>query len=189
MEKLKVSDKNVRGGKRKTKQKSVAGARKKSKIVDVGDVLDENEIREPSKEELEESMKPENQIAIETIRQKKLKSHSKNIDNWKLNFSVAELRRNVEYLNKWKEDRDSWKFEKLRQISIQKCVFDEEKLPETIWETVIAYLGGCKGGARDELIEKSEEIIKSLDQQPETEFDSKNKIKYKRARDMLQILQ
>lgn len=170
--------------KRKIKNKTVA--HKKPKIEKDED---ENEIREPSQEELEESMKPENQVAIETIRQKKQKSHSKNIDNWKVNVSATETRRNVEYLNKWKEDRDSWKFEKLRQISIQKCVFDEEKLPETIWETVIAYLGGCKGRARVELIEKSEEIIKTLDQLQVTEPGLEKKIKYRRARDVLQILQ
>lgn len=186
MGKLKFSvninlDENI-AKKRKHKNKNHASKKQKS------DETSDNEIREPSQEELAESLKPENQIGIETIRQKKQKSHSKNVDNWKLNVSLTESRRNIDYLNKWKSDRESWKFEKLRQISIQKCIFDEEKLPETIWYTVVEYLEGCKGRARDELIEKSEYIIKEIDQQSTPDHDSEIKIKYKRARDVLQIL-
>lgn len=46
----------------------------------------------------------------------------------------------IAYLNKWQENRSEWKFEKLRQIAIQKNILNEKMIPDEQFEVAVAYL-------------------------------------------------
>lgn len=137
-----------------------------------------------------ESLKPENVKNIQTVRQKKKKKHQKNVEVLKTNTAEKEREKNEVYLKNW-ENQNGWRFEKKRQISIQKNIFDETEIDEDYWLIAIQYLSKSKGIARDAIIKEAETIIERIDDK----IDSTNRnemiknISYKRARTMLQTLQ
>ena len=150
------------------------------------------EFQGPSLALLAESEKPENQNAILTVRQKKKLKHQERIQSQRSESSGKEMKRNEEYLQKWKHSRNEWKFEKLRQISIQQSVFDEKKLSASVWPLALEYLSGSKGAAKDKITKLAEDVIDKLDKQctlAESEEARKaivDSSEYQRARDLLQ---
>lgn len=67
---------------------------------------------------------------------KKLKNLVRNPDQ--------DIERAVAYLTKWDTNRDEWKYEKLRQIFIQKHLFDEKIIPNDHSDVAIRYLSTSK---------------------------------------------
>lgn len=55
-----------------------------------------------------------------------------------------EIEKTVAYLTKWNLYRDEWKYEKLRQIFVQKNVFDEKVFDEEQCRIAIDYLATSK---------------------------------------------
>lgn len=151
----------------------------------------DEEIHEPTLQEINESLKSENLKNIETGRQKKRAKHQKVVEVNKQSSKEREISRNNDYLNKWKSDRESWRFEKLRQISIQNHLFDEENIDDNLWSLTIEYLSGAKGAARECIVKKSQEVINDIDSRL-TETNKREMLglkNYERAREMLQLLQ
>lgn len=152
-----------------------------------------NDFHEPTLEELKESEKPENNLAILTGRQKKKQKHLKLLEAQKGHSAEKEKQRNEEYLSKWKHSRDEWKFEKLRQISIQQTMFEGDKLDVSAWPIALEYLAGSKGAAKDKIVKLANDVIDEIDklcEQQDSEEEKQtivNSIKYQRARDLLQI--
>lgn len=164
---------------------------KKSKLSKNTNPESDDELHEPTLQEINESLRPENVKNIETVRQKKRAKHQQVVEVNKHSSMEREILRNVEYLNKWKSNRDAWKFEKLRQISIQNHLYDEQNIDDKLWWLIVEYLSGAKGAARDFIIQKSEGIINDIDGRL-TETNQKEllgKKNYSRAREMLQLLQ
>lgn len=52
--------------------------------------------------------------------------------------------RTIAYLTKWHENRSEWKFEKLRQITVQKNIFNEKIIDDEHFEVALAYLATSK---------------------------------------------
>lgn len=52
--------------------------------------------------------------------------------------------RTIAYLTKWQENRSEWKFEKLRQITIQKNILNEKIISDEQFEVALAYLATTK---------------------------------------------
>lgn len=152
---------------------------------------DHEELYEPTYNEIMESTKPENVIQIETKRQKKRDAHQNSVENKHKDSVKKEHQKNIDYLKNWELNRTTWKFEKLRQISIQHHIFNDNLISDEIWITALNYLAGTKGSARLQLIDKAEKIINSIDEQinETNQNELTTSIKYKRAREMLQILQ
>ncbi|XP_054733780.1 uncharacterized protein C7orf50 homolog isoform X1 [Anastrepha obliqua] len=184
--------------KRKNKEKDVI-KQKRSKHTNDGqddatvDEPVEEEMQEPTLEELCESEKPENVIAVVTVRQKKKKRHEQRLQATKEQTISKERYRNEEYLRKWKNARAEWKFEKLRQISIQRTVFEEEKISAEMWPIALEYLSSSKGAAKAQVIKLAEECIDELDKQcaqPNSSEEERKAVidssRYQRARDLLQ---
>lgn len=148
------------------------------------------EDQQPTEEQLKESEKPENQPDIETVRQKKKKSHQKNVVSQKESSENKEVVKNQEYLTRWKNDKEQWKFEKLRQISIQNCCLDQSKMSDDVWEIAVEYLSGTKGAAKTKLCEMAESTIEKLDEEIQKTNDKSliSSSSYKRARELLQNL-
>lgn len=132
-------------------------------------------------------------MAIVTGRQKKKQKHQKLVEAQKGQSAEKEKQRNAEYLQKWKHSRDSWKFEKLRQISIQQTMFEHDKLSDDVWPLALEYLAGSKGAAKDKIVKLANDAIEEEDkraEQQETDEERQlilNSVKYQRARDLLQI--
>lgn len=55
-----------------------------------------------------------------------------------------ETEKTISYLNKWDLARDEWKYEKLRQIHIQKNILDESTIPDECIDVAIRYLSTSK---------------------------------------------
>jgi len=54
----------------------------------------------------------------------------------------------LRYLKTWNEDRNSWKFEKCRQIWLLNNAYDELKVSEEVFPTLLSYMASIKGGMR-----------------------------------------
>ncbi|XP_016990907.1 uncharacterized protein C7orf50 homolog [Drosophila rhopaloa] len=153
---------------------------------------DDEEDSQPTKAQLEEAARPENTNAVVTVRQKKKQKHQQRLESQRNQNTNKEAKINKEYLIKWKESRQEWKFNKLRQISIQQTAFDEEKLDAELWPTALEYLASSQGAARSKISQLAEEVIQKLDKEGEKLEDEAERQKliestrYQRARDLLQ---
>ncbi|XP_030385914.1 uncharacterized protein C7orf50 homolog [Scaptodrosophila lebanonensis] len=152
----------------------------------------ENEPEMPTAEQLQEAAKPENSKAIVTVRQKKKQKHQQRIEEQKDQNANKDSNRNAEYLRKWKEARQEWKFNKLRQVSIQQTVFDDQKLSADVWPIALEYLAGSSGAAKTNITKLAEAVIEELDNQCQTLSEEAERqaildsTRYQRARDLLQ---
>lgn len=150
------------------------------------------DVHEPTITELVAADKPENVPNIETTRQKKRAKHQKCIEIAKVDSAQRELLRNTEYLQKWKHNRAEWKFEKLRQISIQNNLFKEvDPIDDDTWQLAVEYMSGSKGAARDAIVKKAETVINEIDARitEENKMEMITQQSYNRAREILQLLQ
>lgn len=150
-----------------------------------------SEARQPTEEEIQESKKPENQLNVETVRGKKRKLTQKNAEQSKEKLKNLEKESAVTYLKKWKNEKNRWKFEKLKQIFIQNNALNEDKFDEEMWPIVLEYLEKSKGASRKFLIETAEKVIQEVDQAIEEDTQRTALLKgsrYMRARELLQIL-
>lgn len=161
-------------------------------IADYSDPENDDEPHDPSSNELVLATQPENTPNIDTTRQKKRAKHQKVVETAKVDSAQREEQRNLDYLRKWKTNKDEWKFEKLRQISIQNQLFREkEAIDDEFWELAIEYMSGTKGAGREVIIKKAEEIINEIDNRISGEKNAELvKLRsYNRARELLQLLQ
>lgn len=55
-----------------------------------------------------------------------------------------EVERVASYLKLWSENREEWKYEKLRQIFIQKNIYDENLIADDLVDLAIEYLSSTK---------------------------------------------
>merc|ERR1711990_491769 len=67
----------------------------------------------------------------------------------------------LSYLKTWAEDRESWKFEKCRQIWLINHIYDTENVPEDSFPCLIEYLGSIKGGMREKVLEGAKRKVES----------------------------
>ncbi|ALC42907.1 CG15877 [Drosophila busckii] len=177
-------------------------ASKRKQLADGADIKekrkkDENNAAEPSDDlptadQLKEAAMPENLNAVVTVRQKKKQKHLKRLEAQKDQSADKEAKRNEEYLRKWRDSRQDWKFEKLRQISIQQTAFDEKKLNDDVWTIALEYLAGSKGAGKETMIKLAEDAIQKLDKECEELSEEVERqavvdsTRYQRARQLLQ---
>lgn len=93
-------------------------------------------------------------------------------------------------LLQWKNCRNEWKFEKLRQIWLIDHLMYKHSISDKMFPIVLEYFRDCRGKARKVLVEKAMEIIKKSEeetneQDKEAIIDS---VTYKRARQILQVI-
>merc|ERR1711990_392145 len=67
----------------------------------------------------------------------------------------------LSYLKTWAEDRESWKFEKCRQIWLINHIYDTDNLPEDLVPSLLEYLGSIKGGMREKVLEGAKRKVES----------------------------
>lgn len=73
-------------------------------------------------------------------RQKKRQKKEQN----SIQSKDKEVEKTISYLSKWDTARAEWKYEKLRQIHIQKNIFEESIISNEYSDTAIRYLSTSK---------------------------------------------
>lgn len=94
----------------------------------------------------------------------------------------------LNYLDIWKNHREKWKFQKLKQLYIQDHVFDEKKFNAKNFSRALEYLAGAKGKSLSNMLVSAKLIIKEIDSASDADENAKKSVKYQRAREILQTL-
>lgn len=151
---------------------------------------DDDKIREPTADELKEAEEPRNILSIITLRDKKRQSHMKNMETKAEKDAKKNMEKITEYLQKWKNNKSEWKFEKLRQIYLMDVMFEEDKISDELWPIALEYLSGTKGSAKEKIIQNAQDEIQEVDDEVESTGDNDlmNQVRYRRAREVLQTL-
>ncbi|VDI75338.1 Hypothetical predicted protein [Mytilus galloprovincialis] len=85
----------------------------------------------------------------------------------------------IAYLKLWKKNREEWKFQKVRQVWLLSNMLDSEMVKDKHFETLLLYLDGLKGKARETTSTAAQNI---------TESESNSGVKVDRARQIVQQL-
>ncbi|XP_023569197.1 uncharacterized protein C7orf50 homolog [Octodon degus] len=97
--------------------------------------------------------------------------------------SGAELA--LDYLFGWAQKHQSWRFQKTRQTWLLLNMYDSDKVPEEHFPTLLAYLEGLQGKARELTLQKAEALMQELDV---AGSDAALQEKAPRLRQVLQLL-
>lgn len=130
--------------------------------------------------------------AHESKRSKKRKKHHEKIEK-SINIRADKKFHDeiITYLTTWKSDKDSWKFQKVKQMFIQNNVFNEKIIVDDIWHTTLDYLSSSQGKSKEVLKENAKKVIEKVDADYEKSQDKEllNQKSYTRARELLQMLE
>ncbi|KAM9209282.1 protein cholesin isoform 1-T1 [Dugong dugon] len=69
----------------------------------------------------------------------------------------------LDYLCSWAQKHQDWKFQKTRQTWLLVHMYDSDKVPDEHFPTLLAYLEGLKGQARELTVQKAEARMQALD--------------------------
>ncbi|XP_039735195.1 protein cholesin [Pteropus medius] len=92
----------------------------------------------------------------------------------------------LDYLCSWAQKQDSWRFQKTRQTWLLTHMYDRSKVPEEHFSTLLAYLEGLKGQARELTVQKGEALMREAD---EAGAGSPGPFPLERTRCIRQVLQ
>nr|XP_024649084.1 uncharacterized protein C7orf50 homolog isoform X2 [Macaca nemestrina] len=77
--------------------------------------------------------------------------------------SGAELA--LDYLCTWAQKHKNWRFQKTRQTWLLLHMYDRDKVPDEHFSTMLAYLEGLQGRARELTVQKAEALMRELDEE------------------------
>ncbi|XP_070951554.1 protein cholesin isoform X4 [Macaca nemestrina] len=97
--------------------------------------------------------------------------------------SGAELA--LDYLCAWAQKHKNWRFQKTRQTWLLLHMYDRDKVPDEHFSTMLAYLEGLQGRARELTVQKAEALMRELD---EEDPDPLLPGRVQRIRQVLQLL-
>merc|ERR1719195_2528468 len=67
----------------------------------------------------------------------------------------------LQYLKQWDEDRDSWKFEKCRQIWLLHNAYEKTRVADELFPSLLRYMESIKGGMRSLALDIANKKLKS----------------------------
>lgn len=96
----------------------------------------------------------------------------------------------LDYLCGWAQKHASWRFQKTRQTWLLLHMFEEDKVPDEHFPTLLAYLEGLRGRARELTLQKAEALMRELDAtgSQDSPLDAATQGKTQRLRQVLQLL-
>lgn len=95
----------------------------------------------------------------------------------------------LNYLSKWKHNRETWKFEKKKNFYIFHNILDEDKIPDEIWNTVLEYVNNSMGKIKEKTIQEATKIIEDMEKEDDENASEKvSDKKYERARTFIQYI-
>ncbi|XP_061911921.1 uncharacterized protein C7orf50 homolog [Entelurus aequoreus] len=89
----------------------------------------------------------------------------------------------LDYLTCWAENREGWKFQKIRQTWLLQHMFDSEQVPDEKFSVMLEYIEGLRGGARETTVQKALVLVEESGQE-----DPDVQKRAQRARDVIQML-
>ncbi|XP_072609450.1 protein cholesin isoform X5 [Vulpes vulpes] len=92
----------------------------------------------------------------------------------------------LDYLRGWAEKHDNWRFQKTRQTWLLLHMYDSNQVPDELFSTLLAYLEGLQGRARELTVQKAEALMQKLDEAGG--MDPLPQGKTQRIRQVLQLL-
>ncbi|XP_034525555.1 uncharacterized protein C7orf50 homolog isoform X1 [Ailuropoda melanoleuca] len=92
----------------------------------------------------------------------------------------------LDYLRGWAEKHENWRFQKTRQTWLLLHMYDSDQVPDELFSTLLAYLEGLRGCAREVTVRKAEALMRELDEASGT--DPLPPGKTQRIRQVLQLL-
>ena len=98
----------------------------------------------------------------------------------------------IDYLRNWETDRQNWKFEKCRQIwllhvsgenisiimmyiKVPQNAYDETRVPDDIFPTLLKYMESIKGGMRNLALDIANKKLEEKVEEEEPEPEDKEK--------------
>ncbi|XP_006889787.1 PREDICTED: uncharacterized protein C7orf50 homolog [Elephantulus edwardii] len=94
----------------------------------------------------------------------------------------------LDYLCGWAQKRQDWKFQKTRQTWLLVHMYNPDKVPDEHFPTLLAYLEGLKGQARELTVQKAEAQMQALGEGATDGQDSLLLGQAHRLRQVLQLL-
>ncbi|XP_032184551.1 uncharacterized protein C7orf50 homolog isoform X1 [Mustela erminea] len=92
----------------------------------------------------------------------------------------------LDYLRGWAEKRENWRFQKTRQTWLLLHMYDSDQVPDELFSTLLAYLEGLRGRARELTVQKAEALMREQDEASGAEPLPQGKTQ--RIRQVLQLL-
>uniref|UniRef100_A0A5F4VXK6 WKF domain-containing protein n=1 Tax=Callithrix jacchus TaxID=9483 RepID=A0A5F4VXK6_CALJA len=71
----------------------------------------------------------------------------------------------LDYLCGWAQKHENWRFQKTRQTWLLLHMYDSDKVPDEHFSTLLAYLEGLRGRARELTVQKAEALMRELDKE------------------------
>ncbi|XP_029804137.1 uncharacterized protein C7orf50-like isoform X3 [Suricata suricatta] len=90
----------------------------------------------------------------------------------------------LDYLRGWAQKHENWRFQKTRQTWLLLHMYDSDQVPDELFSTLLAYLEGLKGRARELTVQKAEALMQESD-----EASGKDALPLGTARRIRQVLQ
>lgn len=126
----------------------------------------------------EESTSPEAELTPEEKRvlERKLKKERRKAERKRLREAAAAAPAQplpakpsgaqlaLDYLCGWAQKRQSWRFQKTRQTWLLLHMYDRDQVPDQHFPTLLAYLEGLRGRARELTVQKAEALMQQLDE-------------------------
>uniref|UniRef100_A0A8C0E0W1 WKF domain-containing protein n=1 Tax=Balaenoptera musculus TaxID=9771 RepID=A0A8C0E0W1_BALMU len=70
----------------------------------------------------------------------------------------------LDYLCSWAQQHKNWRFQKTRQTWLLLHMYDRDQVPDEHFSTLLAYLEGLRGRARELTVQKAEVLMRELDE-------------------------
>ncbi|XP_046945085.1 uncharacterized protein C7orf50 homolog isoform X2 [Lynx rufus] len=70
----------------------------------------------------------------------------------------------LDYLRSWAQKHEEWKFQKTRQTWLLLHMYDDDQVPDELFSTLLAYLEGLRGRARELTVQKAEALMQKSDE-------------------------
>jgi len=131
----------------------------------------DQDLDEEEKDEINSLFKAK-QASLQPVKKKK---KTLELDN--TNVSVEQS--SLDYLTEWQDNRDKWKFRKVRQTWLLQNMYDRTVIDKEYFKILLKYLEELKGQSRQSSVDQAQKILE------EEEADTK---KLKRATKILQVL-
>ncbi|XP_067561377.1 uncharacterized protein C7orf50 homolog isoform X1 [Pseudorca crassidens] len=93
----------------------------------------------------------------------------------------------LDYLCSWAQQHENWRFQKTRQTWLLLHMYDRDQVPDEHFSTLLAYLEGLRGQARELTVRKAEVLMRELDEAGAS-ADAPLPGRTQRVRQVLQLL-
>ncbi|KAF9540414.1 hypothetical protein EC957_004308 [Mortierella hygrophila] len=87
------------------------------------------------------------------------------------------------YLVEWKKARETWKFQKLRQVWLINHMYDDKQLPDSHWSLFLEYIHDLKGAARNSAIADAKKIVEAPEDEDDEEEEKEETKKAEESED------